>query len=442
MASLQMVAALLVTIGAGFMIASIVFSLKTLVSVPSSFRLKWKVLTCLMLFFLGGYLTFIFGLLSHVNLHMELIAGAVFCGGAVFVSLIINISRKIIGKLREGESLLRVARDDLEVRVQHRTQDLKQALSDLQQESHERKKTAHDLEKSNTDLLQILNSAADGIRVVDKDFVMRHVNRTFAAMAGMSEEKLVGMHCYDVFESPACNSEKCSLTKIFNGADHINKEIDLHRKDGKVTPCIVTAFPYFSPDGQLVGIVEGFRDITDRKKMEDRLKEISITDELTGLLNRRGFLSVAEKQLELADRLEKSMFLLYADIDNMKWINDKLGHKVGDQALVEAAEVLLATFRKSDVIGIGRLGGDEFAVLMFSEVPETECDHPVLKRLDQHIDERNSMPDRQYVLAMSVGVVSYSAEASGSLEEFIAKGDAAMYERKILRKEGLSSQNE
>ncbi len=438
---IQTIAAILVLAGACFMVASIVFSVKTLASVPSSFRQRWTILTCLMIFFLGGYLTFVFGLSTQARLHMDLVAGLVFCGGAVFVSLIINLSRRIIAKLREGEKLLRTARDELEVRVQQRTKDLKTALHDLQKESHERRKVSSDLEKSNTDLLQILNSAADGIRVVDKDFIMRRVNKTFAAMADMSQDELIGMHCYEVFRSPACNTDKCSLTQVFAGKKQINKEIDLHHKDGRVTPCIVNASPYYSPDGELVGIVEGFRDITDRKKMEDRLKEISITDELTGLLNRRGFLSVAEKQLELGLRLEKAMFLLYADLDNMKWINDKLGHKVGDQALLEATEVLVTTFRKSDVIGIGRLGGDEFAVLLFSEVPVTGCQHPVLQRLDQHIEERNNLPDRQYVLAMSVGVVSYSPDTCRTLEEFISKADTAMYECKRKRKEGLVSRN-
>ena len=142
---------------------------------------------------------------------------------------------------------------------------------------------------------------------------------------------------------------------------------------------------------------------------------------------------MAEKHLLLVDRVEESLHLLYADLDNMKGINDSLGHDTGDQALVDAADVLKSTFRKADVVGIGRLGGDEFAVLMFSSY-EPSCNHPVLNRLAENIAERNQQPGRRYELSMSVCIVRYDPENPCSVEQFLALADKAMYQCKNEKK--------
>ena len=430
---LQILSIILVAVGALFMFFSILFSARMLHSVPPIFLTQWKVLTGLMFFFLGGYLTFVVGQLKHFDLSTELVSGVVFLGGAVFVFLIINLTNKTIDKIREGERLLRNAHDGLEVRVEQRTGQLQQILVDLEKEVGERQKAFVALDNVNAELLQILNSAADGIRVVDKNFIIRRVNRTFAQLAGIAEEELIGMHCHDVFKNSACHTGDCSLQNVLRGAPFVENEKLLKRKDGKIFPCIVTAFPYHNPEGELIGIVEGFRDISQRKEMENRLKEMSITDELTGLLNRRGFVAIAEKHLQLVDRVDKFLYLLYLDLDNMKGINDNLGHDTGDQALIETADVLRATLRKSDVLGIGRLGGDEFAVLMFSSY-EPCCKHPVVQRLEDHLAERNSMPGRSYQLSLSVGVAQYLPEKPCTIEEFLAMGDAAMYACKKEKK--------
>jgi|GEM_PF-1337340 len=422
----QILSIILVFLGAGFLLASIFFSLSMLKEIPAAFLAKWKVLTGLMLFFLCGYLVFIVVHLKQIDLPAELVTGVVFFGGALFVFLIINLSENTIGKLREGERLLRSARDQLEIRVEERTLQLQQALADLEKEIGAHRKAAKTVENTNAELLQILNCAAEGIRVVDKNFIMQRVNRTFALMAGVAEEELIGRPCHEAFDNAFCHTPDCSLEKIMRGAGSVEIEKALTRMDGMVFPCIVTAFPYYNKEGELIGIVEGFRDISQRKVMENMLKEMSITDELTGLLNRRGFFAVAEKHLQLVERVDESLYLLYADLDNMKMINDSLGHDTGDQALVEAADVLKSTFRKADVLGIGRLGGDEFAVLMFSSF-EPCCNHPVMHRLEQHIAERNQQPGRGYQLSMSVGIVRYDAEHPCSVEEFLAQGDKAMY---------------
>lgn len=423
----------MVLIGAVFMLASIILNMRTRKNIPEIYQRSWAILIGLMIFFLVGYLTFVVVQIRQLSLPIELITGAVFLGGALFVFLVIKLTQNTIAEISKGEQLLRMNHSVLEIKVEKRTQELRAALDDLKKEVTERVQTGKELEKVNAELSQILNMSADGIRVVDRNFLMQRVNSTLIEMAGVSEEELVGSHCYAWLGGANCHTPKCPVQRVLGGEARIESEAVLTGKDGELIPFIVTAYPYRNAAGEVIGVVEGLRNISERKKMEARLEEMSVTDELTGLLNRRGFFAVAEKQLDLVARVNKSLFLLYADIDNMKWINDNLGHSAGDEALVEAAELLCSTFRKSDIIGIGRLGGDEFAVLMLSD-PETCCDHPVLKRIEENIVEINKRLDREYMLSMSVGIVQYDPEKPCSTEEFISMGDEAMYKCKKERK--------
>lgn len=166
----------------------------------------------------------------------------------------------------------------------------------------------------------------------------------------------------------------------------------------------------------------------ERYKLMGKLQELSLTDELTGLHNRRGFVTLAEQQLKIADRTKGRLFLLYADIDYMKMINDTFGHIEGDRALVDAANILRMTFRTSDIIA--RIGGDEFAVFAI----ET-CEAVVLRnRLKKNIDYFNEIMDRPFTLSISAGVASYDAEAPYSLEEMLKKADELMYDDKTSKK--------
>ena len=173
-------------------------------------------------------------------------------------------------------------------------------------------------------------------------------------------------------------------------------------------------------------------DITERKNYEAQLQHISISDELTGLFNRRGFMTMADKHLKVAQRCGKDVFLLYADFDNMKWINDTLGHAVGDNALVETAVILKNTFRQADLIG--RVGGDEFIVLI-SEGKESRGDDTVIDRLEREILKANSRANRTYKVLLSLGTVRYDHNEPTTIDELMRKADQLMYENKRIKKE-------
>ncbi len=176
-------------------------------------------------------------------------------------------------------------------------------------------------------------------------------------------------------------------------------------------------------------------EITQREKAEEQLRALSLTDELTGLYNRRGLITMGEHQLKLARRNRRRFLLLYADLDNMKHINDRFGHLEGDAALIEAAEILRQVFRESDIIA--RIGGDEFVILAL-EADKT-FSQALINRIHQRCILANLKKARPYVLAMSAGAAEYNPEQPASLEELVAVADRAMYTQKQGRQQRLSA---
>lgn len=176
--------------------------------------------------------------------------------------------------------------------------------------------------------------------------------------------------------------------------------------DGRLTYWLVFKFPFTNARAEkFVGAVAV--DITQLKETEARLKELtdqlenlSLTDELTGLNNRRGFLHLADDRIKVAHRNDESLLLLFADMDGLKQINDNYGHTAGSQAIAMAADILRDSFRQSDVMA--RWGGDEFIVLMVQASNETEA--VILKRLRTKIAEFNASSGWPYKLSMSMGV--------------------------------------
>jgi diguanylate cyclase (GGDEF)-like protein len=167
-------------------------------------------------------------------------------------------------------------------------------------------------------------------------------------------------------------------------------------------------------------------EIVERERAEQAVRQLSLTDELTGLYNRRGFLLLAERELEAARRRNGRSLLLYVDLDYLKQANDRFGHAVGDAMLIDAARVLRSLFRPTDVVA--RLGGDEFVVLACHYSSSEE----VLQRLDKAVATFCRNSGRK--LSLSVGIAESSLLADESLEQLLAQADAAMYANKCARR--------
>lgn len=163
------------------------------------------------------------------------------------------------------------------------------------------------------------------------------------------------------------------------------------------------------------------------KRAEVKMQELALHDMLTGLYNRRGFLAFADHLLKLSNRTKRGLILIYADLDNMKQINDDYGHEKGDRALTSLTEVLKKTFRNSDVIG--RVGGDEFAVLALEA--KAESLDALRKRLNENLKKAKYNIDSMDKLTVSLGIIYYDPEKPQTIEELLEKADTLMYEEKF-----------
>jgi diguanylate cyclase (GGDEF)-like protein len=175
------------------------------------------------------------------------------------------------------------------------------------------------------------------------------------------------------------------------------------------------------------GAPRGDGDTLSRQRHEEELRTLSLTDELTGLHNRRGFLALAQQQIKLARRNKRELVLLFVDMDDFNQINDRYGHQQGDVALQRAARVLRSTFRDSDIIA--RYGGDEFVVL----AADTGTSSQILARLRRELQQRNERDGYPYTLSFSVGAARFDPEEPPSIDELLQTADAMLYEQKRQR---------
>lgn len=168
-------------------------------------------------------------------------------------------------------------------------------------------------------------------------------------------------------------------------------------------------------------------EIMERKQAQEQVHRLSLTDELTGLLNRRGFHLLAGQALKTARRVMAELSLVYIDLDGLKRVNDVHGHQAGDNMIVDTAQLLKATFRESDLIA--RLGGDEFTILALGgETPES-----MLARLQKAVTQFNKGSTSAYALSFSMGMVHCLPQEDKSLLELLADADALMYQQKRQR---------
>ena len=162
--------------------------------------------------------------------------------------------------------------------------------------------------------------------------------------------------------------------------------------------------------------------------LERKLRDISFTDELTKIHNRRAFYVLGEFSLHEARRTHQQLTLLYFDLNGLKRINDSLGHEMGSRLLVDAANLLRANFRSSDIVA--RVGGDEFAVVARNGRNDLVA---ALMRLDAATAAANAVPGVPYRISYSMGEATHEPGSKESFVNLVVRADAMMYERKRLR---------
>ncbi len=227
------------------------------------------------------------------------------------------------------------------------------------------------------------------------------------------------------------------------------QEFEIRRADGRRFWVRDYCRGVKGPDGSIHHLDGILVDITERKTTDRKLKltlrklrltnekyeNLSLTDHLTDLHNRRGFFTFGLQQMKIAKRLKEDNYLLFLDIDNLKEVNDAHGHAVGDQLLQGVATILKNTLRESDVIG--RIGGDEFAVLAMRSKGLGE--RALLARIEDGVQRFRLKKFGHLRLSVSMGLVRVDPQKYQQLDDFLAHADFLMYQQK-RSKERLANQ--
>ncbi|MDH5297484.1 MAG: GGDEF domain-containing protein, partial [Desulfobulbaceae bacterium] len=189
------------------------------------------------------------------------------------------------------------------------------------------------------------------------------------------------------------------------------------------------AAPLWGDDGSLEGIIESSRDITDRKRVEEKLRYLAHFDTLTGIPNRQLFYDRMRQAIAWSKRQRKCFALFFIDLDGFKSINDTLGHEAGDLLLKEVAGRLSGLLRQADTVA--RMGGDEFTVILMEMGAEGDA-QVVLRKIVERLVEPYLLKGKQCTVGASVGVALFPRDGDSS-EALIAKADAEMYAVKQRR---------
>lgn len=269
--------------------------------------------------------------------------------------------------------------------------------------------------------------------VTNKNYTIMMANNSYWHEFGPITDHQKTIKCYEHRPGESCHTDDCMLTEIMSGESKCVRETSMVH-NGQSRNFIVTAKPLLDSRGKMIGIVESFQEITERKRAEKALEEsrrefeaLSLTDGLTGIANRRSFDEVLAREYARHSRSGAELSLILLDIDHFKSFNDCYGHVSGDECLRQIAQVIAdCAGRPADLAA--RYGGEEFACIL----PETDSSGALAIARKIHRDiialavphKESNVAD--YVTA-SLGVVTVRCTAEGSVTDVIAQVDELLY---------------
>lgn len=277
----------------------------------------------------------------------------------------------------------------------------------------------------------IVEKSNDGIAVVSGK-IHEYVNPKFCEMFGYNNSEIIGnpisliVHPKDIEYV-----NKINLSRQSRNDAPQKYEVLCMKKDGGEIHVEISA-SRIKYDGKGASLAF-FRDITKRKELEKKLEELSYKDELTELYNRRGFMDHLEQNIKLSDRAKDGFFMIYADVDEFKKINDVFGHDEGDIALKRVADILNITYRNTDIKS--RIGGDEFSVICLNADPEKQA--VLINRLQKATEMNNDKNyEKKYEISLSTGTVYYDPLYKCDSAQMIKLADKQLYKNKKAKKSG------
>ena len=274
----------------------------------------------------------------------------------------------------------------------------------------------------------IISTMADSLILLDREGNIVSVNKATLDLSGYGKDELTGKPVEVLFTEK--DFKNILWDKAIKKETIKDYELIFKTKTGGDIPVILSSSTMMDGEGGMAGIVCIVKDITERKKIEEKLEKLAHYDILTNCYSRGYGLALLEQQIKTAKRKKTPILLLYLDLDNLKYINDTFGHQEGDRVLKETAKLFKSTLREVDIIC--RLGGDEFLLIF----PESSLnDVPLIKeRLNKNLKKLNQKLAKPYKIDFSVGLSCYNPDNPQSADELIRIADQNMYEEKKKKK--------
>jgi two-component system, cell cycle response regulator len=317
------------------------------------------------------------------------------------------------------EEELKQVHERFQVLLKERTAELSRTNQELQEEITERKRTEERL----LSLVKAVESMKIGVTVTDLEGIIVYTNPYEAAMHGYTVQDLLGKPSRILAHESAAQPMSKDQIKAMKG---YTRETTNIKKDGTIFPVNLISDVVRNEAGDPIYIVTTATDITERKKMEQELTRLSITDDLTGLFNQRYFHQKLNDEIKRARRTDSPLTLLIFDLDNFKIYNDTYGHIKGNEVLREVGKITKSEIR-SGIDAAFRYGGDEFAVIL----PHTQEQdaHQLGLRINQQVTASFAE------IGISYGIAHLTEDTS--LQELVDTADKEMYKHKAGKPAGI-----
>ncbi|MDY7563030.1 EAL domain-containing protein [Pseudomonas sp. 10B1] len=300
-----------------------------------------------------------------------------------------------------------------------------QALLEHQRHCQNLKTLTHDLEAARAFNASVLSNVAEGILVVDEGGVISFANPAICRLLNATVDELQGAEVIDYLSKPhIVQWSESDFYRSYRNADTYRMhDAVLRTADGSKVPVALSCAPL---PAEHRSMVLSILDMSVVRDLCQQLEQQAVTDPLTGLLNRRGFYQTVENTLARSDRVEKSLVVLYLDLDGFKRVNDSLGHDAGDRVLLWVAEQLRDCLRPYDILA--RVGGDEFtAVIDGLDYPEQAA--IIAEKLIERVSVRQQIDGLDITLGVSIGIATYP-DCGADIDGLLRAADIAMYEAK------------
>jgi diguanylate cyclase (GGDEF)-like protein/PAS domain S-box-containing protein len=290
----------------------------------------------------------------------------------------------------------------------------------------ERRRAEEELRKSEERYRSLFEESRDAIYITTREGALLDVNESTLELLGYTRDEIIGMNVRELYVDMR---DRARFQEQIEGTGSVRDfELQLRTSDGRVLDCLLSSTVRRDDQGGVAGYQGIIHDITDRKRVQERLLHDALHDSLTGLPNRTLLMDRLSFALERTRRRGEHFAVLFMDVDRFKMVNDSLGHLRGDELLVGLAARLSSCLRPGDTIA--RLGGDEFTILL-ADMSAPEDAERVADRIHEAMTPPFQLAGQEVFASVSIGIARSSADYNGP-EELLRDADLAMYRAKSV----------